>query len=172
MTVGLTVERRAHPTGLGYAAFVPLIEAGFVDWIVSTGANLYHDMHRSLGFSLYGISPQVDDVALRRDSIIRIYDIIFDAEVLFKTDDFVSEVLKSEEFQKRMSTAELHWRLGRYVREREKLLERLPLPARRRLRGRRAGVHLQPGGFQPWHGPGRAAPAGFRGRLRSRAGRQ
>ena len=123
VTVGLTISGALTPTGLGYAAFVPLVEAGFVDWIVSTGANIYHDMHRSLGFSLYGIPPQVDDVALRRDSIIRIYDIVFDADVLFKTDDFVSEVLKLDEFQKRMSTAELHWRLGRYVREREKLLK-------------------------------------------------
>ncbi|MGA2480463.1 MAG: deoxyhypusine synthase family protein, partial [Spirochaetia bacterium] len=122
VTVGLTISGALTPTGLGYAAFVPLIEAGFVDWIVSTGANLYHDIHRSLGFALHGISPNVDDVALRREGIIRIYDIIFDAEVLFKTDDFISEVLKSEEFQKRMSTAELHGRLGRYVREREKLL--------------------------------------------------
>lgn len=122
VTVGLTISGALTPTGLGYAAFVPLVEAGFVDWIVSTGANLYHDIHRSLGFSLYGIPPQVDDVALRRDAIIRIYDIVFDADVLYKTDDFISEVLKGKEFQKRMSTAELHWRLGRYVREREKLL--------------------------------------------------
>jgi deoxyhypusine synthase len=122
VTVGLTISGALTPTGLGFAAFVPLVEAGFVDWIVSTGANIYHDMHRSLGFALYGISPNVDDVALRRDGIIRIYDIIFDADVLYKTDDFISEVLKSKEFQKRMSTAELHWRLGRYVREREKVL--------------------------------------------------
>jgi deoxyhypusine synthase len=122
VTVGLTISGALTPTGLGYAAFVPLIEAGFVDWIVSTGANLYHDLHRSLGFSLYGTSPHVDDVALRREGIIRIYDIVFDAEVLFKTDDFVAEVLRSAEFQKRMSTAELHARLGKYVREREKLL--------------------------------------------------
>ena len=122
VTVGLTISGALTPTGLGTAAFVPLIEAGFVDWIVSTGANVYHDLHRSLGFSLYGISPHVDDVALRRDGIIRIYDIVFDQEVLYRTDDFIAEVLKAPEFQKRMSTAELHWRLGRYVREREKLL--------------------------------------------------
>jgi deoxyhypusine synthase len=122
VTVGLTISGALTPTGLGYAAFVPLVEAGFIDWIVSTGANLYHDIHRSLGFSLYGIPPQVDDVALRRDGIIRIYDIVFDQDVLFKTDDFIATVLRSPEFQKRMSTAELHWRLGAYVREREKLL--------------------------------------------------
>ncbi|HVO37449.1 MAG TPA: deoxyhypusine synthase family protein, partial [Spirochaetia bacterium] len=122
VTVGVTISGALTPTGLGSAAFVPLIEAGFIDWIVSTGANLYHDMHRSLGLSLYGIPPSFDDVALRRERIIRIYDIVFDQDVLFKTDEFVAQVLKSPEFQKRMSTAELHYRLGRYVREREKIL--------------------------------------------------
>jgi deoxyhypusine synthase len=122
VTVGLTVSGALTPTGLGSAVFVPLVEAGFVDWIVSTGANLYHDLHRSLGFALYGIPPQADDVQLRRDGVIRIYDIVFDQDVLYKTDAFLAEVLKAPEFQKRMGTAELHYRLGRYVREREKLL--------------------------------------------------
>jgi deoxyhypusine synthase len=62
----------------------------------------------------------VDDVALRRDGVIRIYDIAFDQEVLYKTDAFLADVLGGKEFQKRMGTAELHWRLGRHVREREK----------------------------------------------------
>jgi deoxyhypusine synthase len=128
VTVGLTISGALTPTGLGCAAFVPLIEAGFVDWIVSTGANLYHDLHRSLGFSLYGVSPFVDDVALRREGTIRIYDIVFDQGVLYGTDDFIAEVLTGAEFQKRMSTAELHWRLGRCVREREKLLEKARTP--------------------------------------------
>jgi deoxyhypusine synthase len=122
VTVGLTISGALTPAGLGPAAFVPLVEAGFVDWIVSTGANLYHDLHRTLGFTLYGVSPQVDDLALRRDKVIRIYDIVFDQDVLFKTDAFISEVLKAPEFQHRMSTAELHWRLGRYALEREKAL--------------------------------------------------
>ncbi len=122
VTVGLTISGALTPAGLGPAAFVPLVEAGFVDWIVSTGANLYHDLHRTLGFTLYGVSPQVDDLALRRDKVIRIYDIVFDQEVLFRTDAFISEVLKADEFQHRMGTAELHWRLGRYALEREKAL--------------------------------------------------
>ena len=145
VTVGLTISGALTPTGLGYAAFVPLVEAGFVDWIVSTGANLYHDMHRSLGFSLYGISPQRRrrGAAPGRDHPHLRHRLRPD--VLFKTDDFISEVLKGKEFQKRMSTAELHWRLGRYAREREKLLgTHVPLPARRRLGGGRARLHLQP----------------------------
>lgn len=121
-TVCLTVSGALTPAGLGHAAFVPLIEAGFVDWIVSTGANLYHDVHRSLGFDLYQISPLVDDVRLREEGIIRIYDIVFEQKVLFETDAFIRRVLTAPEFQKRMSTAEFHHHLGRYVRERERLL--------------------------------------------------
>ena len=136
VTVGLTISGALTPAGLGSSVFVPLVEAGFVDWIVSTGANVYHDLHRPLGFSLYGIPPQFDDVALRREGIIRIYDIVFDQEVLFKTDAFIAEVLRAPEFQKRMGTAELHYRLGRYVLEREKsLAARGAGPAGRSLLG-------------------------------------
>lgn len=122
VTVGLTLSGALTPTGLGYAALVPLIDAGLIDWIVATGANLYHDLHRSLGFELYQTSPFTDDVALREQKIIRIYDIVFDQEVLLKSDAFLRQVLAAPEFQKRMSTAELHFRLGKYVRAREQHL--------------------------------------------------
>jgi deoxyhypusine synthase len=121
VTVGLSLSGALTPTGLGVAALVPLIEAGFIDWIVSTGANLYHDLHRSLGFELHVSSPYVDDVALRDQGVIRIYDILFDADVLYKTDDFVAQVIASPEFQRRMSTAEFHYLLGKYLRERERV---------------------------------------------------
>ena len=127
VTVGLTISGAITPTGLGYAAIVPLIEAGFVDWIVSTGANLYHDMHRSLGFNLYQYGPAFDDLALHRDRVVRIYDIVFDYEVLLQTDAFLYRCLESPEFQHRMPTAELHYRLGAYTLERER---RLGLPYR------------------------------------------
>lgn len=122
VTVVWTLSGALTPTGLGYAALVPMIEAGFVDWIISTGANLYHDMHRSLGFELFQTSPFVDDVELREQKIIRIYDIVFHQDVLLKSDAFLRQVTEGQEFQHRMSTAELHFRLGRYTRERERLL--------------------------------------------------
>ncbi len=122
VTVGLTLSGALTPTGLGYAALVPLIENGFVDWIVSTGANLYHDMHRSLGHRLYQIGPHADDMALHEKNIIRIYDIAFDFDVLLQTDAFLYQCLELAEFQQRMSTAELHYRLGRYTAEREQVL--------------------------------------------------
>lgn len=122
VTVGLTLSGALTPVGLGYAAIVPLIEAGFVDWIVSTGANLYHDMHRSLGHQLFQAGLANDDVALRRDKIIRIYDIVMDYDVLLQTDAFLYRCLEAPEFQHRMTTAELHHRLGRYTLEREQML--------------------------------------------------
>ena len=119
VTVGITLAGALTPTGLGHAALAPLIDAGLIDWIVSTGANLYHDLHRSLGFELFQTSPFVDDVELRAQKIIRIYDIVFDQEVLLKSDAFLRRVLGAPEFQRRMSTAELHYHLGKYVRARE-----------------------------------------------------
>src|SRR5258706_10715566 len=118
-TVGLTISGAMTPAGLGYATVVPLIEAGLVDWIVSTGANLYHDIHYSLGMELFAISPQVDDVSLRDEKIIRIYDIVFDQAVLLDSDAFVRKVMVAPEFQRKMGTAEMHYLLGKYVREAE-----------------------------------------------------
>ncbi|MEI7556797.1 deoxyhypusine synthase [Candidatus Chlorohelix sp.] len=122
VTVGVTLSGALTPTGLGYSALVPLIEGGYIDWIISTGANLYHDIHRSLGFELFQSTPFTDDLALREEHIIRIYDILFDQEVLLKSDAYLREVMRLPEFQKRMSTSELHYGLGKYLREREKVL--------------------------------------------------
>jgi len=122
VTVGLALSGALTPAGLGYAALVPLIEAGYIDWIVSTGANLYHDTHRSLGFELFQTTPFVDDMKLRDDKIIRIYDIVFDQEVLLESDAFLRKTLEAPEFQKKMGTAELHYYLGKYLRAREKML--------------------------------------------------
>src|SRR5258706_9314362 len=119
VTVGLTSSGAMTPAGLGYATVVPLIEAGLVDWIVCTGANLYHDIHYSLGYELFHISPQVDDVALRDEKIIRIYDIVFDQSVLLESDAFLRKVMVAPEFQRKMGTSEMHYLLGKYVRAAE-----------------------------------------------------
>lgn len=122
VTIGVTLSGALTPTGLGTAALVPLIRAGLVDWVVSTGANLYHDIHRSLGFELFGSTPFVDDIELREQKLIRIYDILFDQDVLFKSDEFLYKCMRGAEFQHTMGTAELHYRLGRYTQARERAL--------------------------------------------------
>ena len=121
-TVGLTLTGALTPAGLGKAALIPLMKAGFVDWIVSTGANLYHDLHYGLGMNLYAGSPFLDDIKLRDQGIILIYDVLFDYDVLLDTDAFVRQCIQGEEFQRTMGTDEFHYLLGKYVHEREKAL--------------------------------------------------
>jgi deoxyhypusine synthase len=122
VTIGMSITGALTPAGLGGSCIVPLMKAGFVDWIVSTGANLYHDTHFAIGKSLHRGSPHIDDRILRKEGVIRIYDILFDYDVLLSTDAFFREVIRKDEFQKEMSTAELHYRLGKYIAEREKIL--------------------------------------------------
>jgi deoxyhypusine synthase len=122
VTVGLSLSGALVPAGLGVSCLVPLIRAGFVDWIVSTGANLYHDVHFGLGMEMHAGSPFLDDTVLHGEGVVRIYDILFAYEVLLDTDAFFRRVLEEEEFQREMGTAEFHNRIGRYVAEREKKL--------------------------------------------------
>jgi deoxyhypusine synthase len=122
VTVGLSLTGALTPAGLGVSCIVPLIKAGFVDWIVSTGANLYHDAHFGLGLPMHAGSPFLDDRVLRDEGVVRIYDVLFDYGILLDTDAFFRRVLDLPEFQAEMGTAEFHYRLGRYMAQREKTL--------------------------------------------------
>ena len=122
VTVGLSLTGALTPAGLGVSCIVPLLKAGFVDWVVSTGANLYHDAHFGLGLSMHAGSPFLDDRVLREEGVVRIYDVLFDYEVLLDTDAFFRQVLDLPEFQAQMGTAEFHYRLGRYMAQRETAL--------------------------------------------------
>jgi len=122
VTVGMTLTGALTPAGLGMSALIPLIKAGFIDWIISTGANFYHDTHFGIGLSMHEGNAQTSDIVLRDEQVVRIYDIFFDYSVLLDTDEFFRRVIEAPEFQKPMSTAEFHYRAGRYVLERERKL--------------------------------------------------
>src|SRR5213596_2159416 len=122
VTVGVTLTGALTPAGLGMSALIPLIRAGFIDWIISTGANFYHDTHFGIGLAMHEGNAQTSDIVLRAEEVVRIYDIFFDYSVLLNTDDFFRRVIEAPEFQKPMSTAEFHYRAGRYVLERERKL--------------------------------------------------
>ena len=122
MTVGLTMTGALSPAGLGISCIVPLIQAGFVDWIITTGAILYHDTHFAIGCDLHRGSPFMDDVLLHDEGVVRIYDIVFDYSVLLATDAFYRQIIQSPEFQKRMSSAEFHHLAGKYIYGRERAL--------------------------------------------------
>jgi deoxyhypusine synthase len=117
VTVGVSLSGALTPAGMGSSIIAPLMRAGHIDWLISTGANLYHDLHFGLGLNLYAGNPFMNDVKLREEGLIRIYDIVFDYDVLLETDSFIRQIIRSEPFQRRMGTAEFHYLLGKYVRE-------------------------------------------------------
>lgn len=122
VTIGMSITGALTPAGLGMSALIPLIKAGFVDWIISTGANVYHDTHFGIGLVMREGRSDISDIVLREEEVVRIYDIFFDYSVLLDTDAFFRKIIAGKEFQKTMSTAEFHYLAGRYVRERERAL--------------------------------------------------
>jgi len=119
-TIGVSISGALTPAGLS-SVLTPLMKNGFIDYISSTGANLYHDLHFDLGLPLYrgtaDVATGAVDVQLRKEGIIRVYDVLFPADVLYKTDEWVYRVMMAPEFRKRMSTSELHHKIGKYAAE-------------------------------------------------------
>ncbi len=121
VTIGMSISGARTPAGLGCSSIIPLIKAGFVDWIVSTGANLYHDMHFALNYPVHSGSFKFDDTDLRDNDLVRIYDVVIPySDGLMATDEILRDILNQPEFQKEMGTAELHYLLGRYCAEWER----------------------------------------------------
>ncbi len=118
-TIGLTVAGALTPAGLG-GCVIELMERGLIDFIISTGANLYHDLHYALNFTLSRGSPFLSDVELFEEGVIRIYDVLFPASVLLETDQYIRDFIVRSGLNEPVSTSEFHYRLGR------DLLERFP----------------------------------------------
>jgi len=113
-TIALTIAGALTPAGLG-GCFIELMDRGLVDFVISTGANLYHDLHYALNFTLHRGSPFVDDRVLYDEGVIRIYDVLFPAQVLLDTDRFIRDFLVSSRLDGPVSTAEFHYALGRHL---------------------------------------------------------
>ncbi|MCX6545407.1 MAG: deoxyhypusine synthase [Acidobacteria bacterium] len=121
VTIGMSLSGALTPAGLGCSSIVPLIKAGFVDWIVATGANLYHDLHFALNYPIRMGSFTMDDTELRDNDIVRVYDVLMGySDCLMATDETLRDILVQPEFQKEMGTAELHYLLGKYAAEWER----------------------------------------------------
>jgi len=120
--VFLTFSGAMTPAGLHQSCLIPLIERGLVDCLTTTGANLYHDAHRVIGHRIREIDPTAGDLQYRLARVIRIYDLGFWEETLLETDKLFSAIMRGPEFQKRMTTPELHYLLGARIAEIEKAL--------------------------------------------------
>jgi deoxyhypusine synthase len=121
VTIGMSLSGALTPAGLGCSSIVPLIKAGFVDWIVATGANLYHDLHFALNYPVHVGDFRMDDTQLRNNDIVRVYDVLLGySDCLMATDEILREILVQPEFQKEMGTGELHYLIGKYAAEWER----------------------------------------------------
>ncbi|MCX8014471.1 MAG: deoxyhypusine synthase, partial [candidate division WOR-3 bacterium] len=120
VTIGMSLAGALTPAGLGPSCIIPLMKHGYVDWIVATGANMYHDIHFAFNLPLHQGSPNVNDADLRKSGVIRIYDIFGDYyNVLLKTDAELRRILIRPEFQKEMGTQEFYYLLGKALNEYE-----------------------------------------------------
>jgi deoxyhypusine synthase len=115
VTICLTIAGAMTPAGVG-GSIITLMERGAIDFVVSTGANLYHDIHHALDYALHRGSFKLSDTELHEAGVIRIYDVLFRDEVLLDTDRFLRECFKTFP-QRPMSTAELHHLIGRRLLE-------------------------------------------------------
>lgn len=120
VTIGMSLSGALTPAGLGSSCLVPLVQGGYVDWLVTTGAILYHDIHLGLGFKFYRGSPRLDDRELRERKIMRVYDVLIEFGAMRATDQWLRDVFSSLEVQKPMASAEFHYNLGHAMAEEEK----------------------------------------------------
>lgn len=94
----LTLNGALTPGDFGASCLNPLIERGIIDCIVTTGANVYHQVQRDIGLKFYKYdvedenSLQIEkDISLAEDEWSRIYNIIFRSEDLITTDEFLRD---------------------------------------------------------------------------------
>jgi deoxyhypusine synthase len=121
-TIFLTLSGAMTPAGLHQSCLIPLIERGIISALTTTGANLYHDAHRIIGHGIREVNPNAGDLALRLARIIRIYDLGFWEEALLDTDRLFSAIMQGPDFQRKMTTPEFHYLLGKHIYAIEKSL--------------------------------------------------
>jgi deoxyhypusine synthase len=112
-TVGLTLSGAMTPIGM-QGVLIDLMQAGFIDWIISTGANLYHDLHRTFDFPVTQGHWAMDDNELAEAGVARIYDtFIAEDGTLLATDAVILNACESIQRERPMSTAVFHWEVAR-----------------------------------------------------------
>lgn len=116
-TICLTLAGAMTPIGMS-GVIIKLIENGFIDFIITTGANLYHDLHRPCNYPMRQGDFRVDDSLLNKCEISRIYDVfIADKHTLMATDKVIMNTAKKNDFTKPISTSDLHYFLGKELVE-------------------------------------------------------
>lgn len=114
-TICLTLAGAMTPIGMGNT-IKTLIENGYIDWIVTTGANVYHDLHFAYDLPVRQGHFQVDDDILFSKQIVRIYDVYIKEIGTLQAQDLIvqREIKKIEKsYFESYSTADMSYSLGK-----------------------------------------------------------
>jgi deoxyhypusine synthase len=124
-TVCLTLAGAMTPIGLG-RSISSMLEAGFIDWIVATGANVYHDLHFAYDLPVRQGHFDVDDDVLYAKQIVRIYDVYIKEMGTLQAQDVIvqKEIKKAREIPPNASTADIAYALGKAAKENGKYPEK------------------------------------------------
>lgn len=127
-TVCLTLAGAMTPVGMG-GGIIKMIEKGFIDWIVTTGANTYHDLHFAYKLPVHQGDYTADDNELAEHGVVRIYDVYIDMQRTLIAQDKIIQALtqkavEENKFPEKYSTAFYYKTLGEGVLETAKAPER------------------------------------------------
>jgi len=114
-TIGLTLAGAMTPAGIG-GLIAQMISNGMIDWIIATGANVFHDLHYALNLPLHQGHFRVNDAELKKKKIDRIYDIFLTEEIMLRTDVYFIDSIWPHRGEK-MTTAKLHNIIGKNLLE-------------------------------------------------------
>jgi deoxyhypusine synthase len=123
-TICLTVSGALTPVGFG-GIIKTLIERGFVDWIITTGANVYHEDHFAWGLPIKQGSSNVDDMKLYENEIVRIRDVYIKFYETLEAEDQIIQKMFGKDFpNKSFTTAEFCNLMGKISKENAKYPEK------------------------------------------------
>jgi deoxyhypusine synthase len=120
-TICLTIAGAMTPIGLG-KVISTMMENGFIDWIVTTGANAYHDLHFAYDLPVRQGHFDVDDDILYSKQIVRIYDVYIKENGTLQSQDTIiqkniQDVYKKNKYVEIGSTADLSYFIGKAASE-------------------------------------------------------
>ncbi len=119
--IWLGISGAATPVGFG-GLIADMIDRGMIDAIVSTGANVYHDLHFACGLPVRHGTEKVNDDKLRDDGTTRIYTQYIHNDLTLKMQDMINEkifrrVLKKRKIKQPFSTAMMLYEFGKELSE-------------------------------------------------------
>ena len=114
-TIVLAMSGAMTPIDFAVSCIIPMIKAGYVDIITTTGANLYHDIQRLESDNWYEVNPNQGDIRLRKAGWTRVYDTAFPDDDLWIVDHLVTDLVRRPEFNRSMTTTQFHYLLGKQL---------------------------------------------------------